>query len=241
MRHLTHPNIALCTNGQTKDGYGGLVVDSIGGHKVYGAYDINSYFPLYLYPDEQDLDQTRRVNFDPKLYAKLRKLATHPDHGTPDEVQVFDYIYGVLHCPAYRDTYAEFLKIDFPRIPWPKTPAEFWDVSAKGHTLRQLHLMDPTTIGPTPYPFMGDGDNVVNKPEFKEGKVWINETQYFDTAPEVSWGFYIGGYQPAQKWLKDRKGRALSYADVKHYQRILKILSETDRIMKTITMTLEGA
>jgi type I restriction-modification system DNA methylase subunit len=202
--------------------------------------DSSSAFPLYLYPDEQDLDQTRRVNFDPKLYAKLRKLAMHPDHGTPDELAVFDYIYGVLHCPAYRATYAEFLKIDFPRIPWPKTPAEFWDVSAKGHTLRKLHLMDPATIGQTPYQFMGDGDNVVNKPEFKDGKVWINDTQYFDTAPDVSWGFYIGGYQPAQKWLKDRKGRALSYDDVKHYQRILKILSETDRIMKTITMTLEA-
>ena len=68
--------------------------------------------------------------------------------------------------------------------------------------------------------------------------VWINATQYFDNAPEVSWGFYIGGYQPAQKWLKDRKARALNLDDVKHYQRILKILSETDRIMATITMTL---
>ncbi|MCC5983939.1 MAG: N-6 DNA methylase [Rhodobacteraceae bacterium] len=241
MRHLLQDNLALCTNAQSKDGYGGLVVESIGGHKVYGAYDINKYFPLYLYPDEQDLDQSRRVNFDPKLYAKLRKLATHPDHGTPDELAVFDYIYGVLHCPAYRDTYAEFLKIDFPRIPWPKTPAEFWDVSTKGQTLRQLHLMDPATIGPTPFPFMGEGDNVVDKPRYEDGKVWINPTQYFDAAPEVSWGFYIGGYQPAQKWLKDRKGRALSFDDVKHYQRILKILAETDRVMKTITMDLSGA
>ncbi|MBD3677566.1 MAG: N-6 DNA methylase [Rhodobacteraceae bacterium] len=197
------------------------------------------YAPLYLYPDEQDLDQTRRVNFDAKLWKKLQGLAKHPDHGTPDEVQTFDYIYGVLHCPAYRDTYAEFLKIDFPRIPWPATPDEFWDISAKGQQLRQLHLMDPAIIGPTPYPFMGEGDNVVDKPVFEDGKVWINKTQYFDAAPEVSWGFYIGGYQPAQKWLKDRKGRALSFDDVKHYQKILKILSETDRIMQTITMTLD--
>ncbi len=167
----------------------------------------------------------------------MRKLAKHPDHGTPDEVAVFDYIYGVLHCPAYRATYAEFLKIDFPRIPWPKTSVEFWDVSAKGHTLRQLHLMDPAAIGQTPYPFSGEGDNVVSKPCFKDGRVWINNIQYFDAAPEVSWGFYIGGYQPAQKWLKDRKGRVLSFDDVKHYQCILKILSETDRIMKTITMS----
>jgi predicted helicase len=195
-------------------------------------------FPLYLYPAEQDLDQTRRVNFDPKLYARLRALATHPAHGTPDEVQVFDYIYGVLHCPAYRATYAEFLKIDFPRVPWPASPEEFWDVSAKGTTLRKLHLMDPATIGPTPYPFRGEGDAKVEAPRYADGKVWINKTQYFENVPEVSWTFFIGGYQPAQKWLKDRKGRELSFDDVKHYQKIIRILAETDRIMKTITMTL---
>jgi len=195
-------------------------------------------FPLYLYPDEQDLDQSRRVNFDEKLWKKLQKRAKHPTHGTPDEVQTFDYIYGVLHCPAYRDTYAEFLKIDFPRIPWPSTPAEFWDVSAKGSALRKLHLMEPAAIGDTPYPYLGEGDNMVDKPAYAEGKVWINKDQYFDNAPEISWGFYIGGYQPSQKWLKDRKGRTLNLDDVRHYQRILKILCETDRIMKTIDMDL---
>ncbi|WP_246156519.1 type ISP restriction/modification enzyme [Aquicoccus porphyridii] len=198
----------------------------------------NVNFPLYQY---ESIDQTRRVNFDPKLYAKLQKLAKHPTHGTPDEVQVFDYIYGVLHCPAYRDTYAEFLKIDFPRIPWPSSPDEFWDISAKGTQLRKLHLMDAATIGPTPYPFTGEGDNVVDKPRYDAGRVWINKTQYFADVPEVSWGFYIGGYQPAQKWLKDRKGRELSFDDVKHYQKIIKILSETDRIMQTITMDLGGS
>ena len=203
--------------------------------------EISSCFPLYLYPDEQDLDQSRRVNFDPKLYARLQALATHPTHGTPDEVAVFDYIYGLLHCPAYRATYAEFLKIDFPRIPWPTTPDAFWDISAKGGMLRRLHLMDPTAIGPTPYPFEGQGDGIIVKPRLENGRVWINATQSFANAPEVAWGFYIGGYQPAQKWLKDRKGRQLSFDDIQHYQRILKILSETDRIMRTIAMELSEA
>jgi type I restriction-modification system DNA methylase subunit len=244
MRHmLAGENLGLTIGRQ------GQVVGSMQWNLVFAnnkALDFNVFyrgggltFPLYLYPAEDDLDQTRRVNFDDRLYKKLRKLATHPAHGTPDEVAVFDYIYGVLHAPAYRDTYAEFLKIDFPRIPWPTSADEFWDVSAKGAELRKLHLMDPATIGPTPFPFIGEGDNVVDKPAYKDGKIWINATQYFDTAPEVSWGFYIGGYQPAQKWLKDRKARALSFDDVKHYQRILKILSETDRIMQTIIMTLD--
>ena len=195
--------------------------------------------PLYLYPDdEHDVEQDRRVNFDPKPYERLQELATHPLLGTPDEIAVFDYIYGVLHCPAYRETYAEFLKIDFPRIPWPSSPETFWGVSAKGTELRKLHLMELDAIGETPFSFFGDGDNVVDKPTYKDGKVWINETQHFDNAPEVSWGLFIGGYQPAQKWLKDRKGRALSFSDVKHYQCILKILSKSDRIMATINMDL---
>ncbi|MBK1647518.1 hypothetical protein CKO36_02640 [Rhabdochromatium marinum] len=205
-------------------------------HHSLSIKEVNIICPLYLYPTDQDLDQTRRINFDPKLYAKLQKLAKHPEHGTPDELAVFDYLYGVLHCPAYRETYAEFLKIDFPRIPWPTSPEEFWDVSAKGIHLRQLHLMDPDSIGATPYPFNGDGDNRIDKPRFDDGKVWINASQYFDAVPAVSWSFYIGGYQPAQKWLKDRKGCALNFTDIKHYQRILKILAETDRIMATISL-----
>ncbi|WP_227287457.1 type ISP restriction/modification enzyme [Boseongicola sp. H5] len=241
MHHMLNgENFGLITPKIKKDQGGGVVTNMLCGHKTYDAYDSNSLFPLYLYPDEQELDQTRRVNFDRKLYERLQEMAAHPDKGTPDEIAVFDYIYGVLHCPAYRETFAEFLKIDFPRIPWPTSPDEFWDVSAKGTDLRKLHLMDPATIGQTPYPFTGDGDNVVDKPSYADGKVWINKTQYFDNAPEVSWGFYIGGYQPAQKWLKDRKGRALTFDDVKHYQRILKILAETDRIMKTITMDLSA-
>lgn len=239
MRHLAgRENIALCAPSQTKDGLGGIVVQTIAGHKSFSAYDINSVFPLYLYPTEQDLDQTRRINLDPKLWKKLRALAKDTEHGEPDEVATFDYIYGVLHCPAYRQTYAEFLKIDFPRIPWPASPAEFWDIAAKGRELRRLHLMQPAAIGPTPYPYTGEGDDVVEAPRLDGSRIWINATQGFDAVPPAAWDFWIGGYQPAQKWLKDRKGRALSFEDIQHYQRILKILSETDRIMGTITMTL---
>ncbi len=208
-------------------------------HHSLSIKEVNIACPLYLYPDGEILDfDTRRVSFDSKLYTRLQKSAKHPEHGTPGEVAVFDYIYGVLHCPAYRETYAEFLKMDFPRIPWPSNPDEFWDVSAKGTILRKLHLMEPEAIGQTPFPFVGEGDHVIVRPRYADGKVWINKTQYFDHAPEISWGFFIGGYQPAQKWLKDRKGQALDFDRVKHYQRILKILSETDRIMKTIEMDL---
>jgi hypothetical protein len=209
----------------------------------------------------------------------------------PDELKVFDYIYGVLHSPDYRRTYAQFLKIDFPRIPYPASPEVFAHVAEKGGQLRRLHLMEDAIIGATPYPFSGareDGDdNVVEKPAYvplpqaggvrggsepeasletlpsqahpqprgasrtspgdwslhapaggEHGRVHINPDQYFDNVPALAWEFHIGGYQPAQKWLKDRKGRALSFDDVLHYQKIIKILTETDRIMKEIKLPL---
>jgi len=212
--------------------------------------------PIYLYPEEGTLDQSTRVNFEPKLYARIREAAgltgpqIEPD-GTdafrkatgeahPDEVKVFDYIYGVLHSPTYRATYAEFLKIDFPRIPFPTSPETFRAISEKGEALRRLHLMEPEAIGATPHPFHGKGNSEVDKPRHEPaengGRVWINPDQYFDGVPALAWEFHIGGYQPAQKWLKDRKGRELSYDDIRHYQRIIKILTETARIIGAITL-----
>ena len=87
-----------------------------------------------------------------------------------------------------------------------------------------------------------DADDVAAAahPKYKDGRVYINPHQYFDDVPEVAWNFYIGGYQPAQKWLKDRKGRALSYDDIGHYQNIVKILIETDRIMREIELPLDA-
>lgn len=107
-------------------------------------------------------------------------------------------------------------------------------MAEQGGQLRRLHLMDPAAIGATPFPFAGAGDGLVDAPRFAEGRVWINRTQHFAEVPEGVWEFYIGGYQPAQKWLKDRSGRHLGYDDIRHYQRILKILLETARIMPTI-------
>ncbi|EIJ45917.1 adenine specific DNA methyltransferase [Herbaspirillum sp. GW103] len=239
MRHmLAGNNLGLICPKIKKEQTGALVTTTICGHKTYDAYDSNSLFPLYLYPEKADIDQTRRINFDEKLYKKLRRMATHPDHGVPDEVAIFDYIYGVLHSPVYREKYDEFLKIDFPRIPWPDSPGDFWSISATGMHLRKLHLLDTATIGSTPFPFTGEGDNVVNALRFENGNVWVNSTQCFSDVPEIAWSSYIGGYQPAQRWLKDRIGRRLKFDDVKHYQRILKVLMETDRIMNEFRNTL---
>lgn len=221
--------------------------------------------PLYLYPEEGTLDQSIRVNFEPKLYAQIRAAAgldgplVAPDGSDafrratgaarPDEVKVFDYIYGVLHSPAYRQTYAEFLKIDFPRVPFPRDPETFARISAQGEALRRLHLMEDAAIGPALYRFDGEGDGAVaaGYPKFapdadageRVGRVFINPDQYFAGVSELAWNFHIGGYQPAQKWLKDRRGRVLGFDDIRHYQKIIRILEETDRIMGEIELPLD--
>jgi len=252
MRHMSKgQNLGLCLNRQIE--VKRLFADAFVTNKMFDLHGLsmkegNYFLPLYLYPDESELDQTRRVNMDPKIRKAIEKAATDKTRGTPDEVAIFDYIYGVLHCPAYRETYAEFLKIDFPRVPYPSSPESFWDISEKGSQLRRLHLMESDVIGETPYPFMGeseeeDGRDMIIKPSFTPvndvtGHVHISPSQYFEGVPLIAWEFYIGGYQPAQKWLKDRKGRELSWDDMQHYQKIIKILTETDRIMKTIKMDL---
>mgnify|MGYP003871449839 CR=1 FL=1 len=237
MQHiLGGENVSLLAPKMTADGFDALATDALVSNKTASRYDQTYCFPLYLYPDEDSLDQNRRVNMDPKIRKQIEKAATPKGGDAPDEVAIFDYIYGVLHCPAYRETYAEFLKIDFPRVPYPPSPEVFADVSEKGGQLRRLHLMQPDAIGDTPYPYMGEGDNIVVKPEHRDGSVWINDIQHFEDVPMIAWDFQIGGYQPARKWLKDRKDRELTLDDVRHYQRIVKILIETDRIMATIEL-----
>jgi predicted helicase/very-short-patch-repair endonuclease len=149
-------------------------------------------------------------------------------------IDILDYIYAVLHSPSYREKYKEFLKIDFPRVPYPQDAETFWKLGNLGGEIRQIHLLESAKVTEymTQYPI--DGDNIVGKVRFEAGKVWINETQYFDNVPEIAWQFYIGGYQPAQKWLKDRKERMLNFEDIFHYQKIIVALSETDRLMKEI-------
>lgn len=113
-------------------------------------------------------------------------------------------------------------------------PDTFWQTVKLGGELRQIHLPENAVVNRfiTSYPV--EGNNTVDKVKYEAEKVWINETQYFSGVPLVAWEFSIGGYQPAQKWLKDRNGRVLSFEDIRHYQKIIVALTETDRIMKEI-------
>lgn len=251
-QHMLKNNMCLTTIRKAdviQDWTHAFCLDGVMVHHALSMKEGNYIFPLYLYPGDganTDVeDGKRKTNFSSKLYRAIRQEAGLGDESDEAAEAIFDYIYGVLHCPAYRETYAEFLKTDFPRIPWPVSPESFRDISGKGNALRRLHLMEDEAIGETPFLLEGHGDNLVADrfPKFREtenglGEVLINKDQYFTNASKIAWEFWIGGYQPAQKWLKDRRGRELSFEDIRHYQKILKILAETDRIMKTIEMPL---
>ena len=103
-----------------------------------------------------------------------------------------------------------------------------------GSELRGIHLLESSKLDNYISQYPKDGDNVIENVVFKNENVFINETQHFANIPKVIWEFRIGGYQPAQKWLKDRKGRELNFEDILHYQKVIVALSETERIMKEI-------
>ncbi len=220
-------------------------------------------FPLYLYPltnGQQTISQTseRTPNLNTEIVKQIadklgltftnEKDTSAPLSVTPINfapIDILDYIYAVLHSPTYREKYKEFLKIDFPRVPYPKDKEIFWQLVKLGGEIRQIHLLESPIVEKyiTQYPI--DGNNAVTMPKYfpipkneitgvLQGNVYINETQYFANVPLTAWSFYIGGYQPAQKWLKDRKERKLEFDDILHYQKIIVALSETDRLMKEI-------
>lgn len=229
--HLLFENIGLLfERTSVREPFANVFITDVisDGHVLGTAYSKGYVAPLYLYHE----DGTRTPNFNSaELSALTRHLTTEY---SPENI--LDYIYAKLHSPTYREKYKEFLKIDFPRVPAP-TQEEFERMVPLGRQLRELHLMKAPSLGDYDTTFPVAGDNLVETVKCDAGKVWINGTQYFGNVPELAWNFYIGGYQPVQKWLKDRKGRELTNTDIDHYQRIIKVLQETDRIMKEIDRT----
>jgi len=235
MQHfLAGDNVGLVTSRQCADNWKYVFVTKFLNEfnltGSAGSYGAGSTFPLFLYSP----DGTKTPNFKKEIVDEIEKVIGKV---TPEDI--FDYIYAVLHSPSYREKYKEFLKIDFPRVPYPKDTKTFKRLIAFGAELRSLHLLESPKVNQfiTTYPIIGS--NTVEKLTYKNGKVFINTEQYFGNVPEIAWNFYIGGYQPAQKWLKDRKERALTNTDIEHYQKIVVALVETNRIMKEIDKATE--
>ncbi|MDR0569371.1 MAG: DNA methyltransferase, partial [Spirochaetaceae bacterium] len=142
-------------------------------------------------------------------------------------LDLLDYIYAVLYSPAYRKKYAEFLKIDFPRVPYPAGAEQFRDLADFGGALRRAHLLEGVEPAEGIADFPVPGANEVETLSYKDEKVYINKEQYFENIPPDVYEYYIGGYQPAQKWLKDRRGFPLAFDGIQHYRRIVTALKTT--------------
>lgn len=171
---------------------------------------------------------------------------TCPAHVRYSQHYIVNYaVKGALfHSPTYRERYAEFLKIDFPRLPLTSDVELFRELCSLGDRLVGLHLVEKFGKITARYPV--GGNHVVEKIEYtyaaeepEKGRVWINKAQYFEGVPPGVWEFYVGGYQVCQKWLKDRKGRILEFSDIQHYQCIVAALSETITLMARIDEVIE--
>jgi predicted helicase len=205
-------------------------------------------FPLYLYkeqsprktlaqsmilfePEAKYDSKNRTPNIDKTIYETLNK--TYNRNLTPEEILY--YIYGVFYSNVYREKYAEFLKIDFPRVPFTKDYTVFKALSDFGLQLSDLHLLKSTKLAHPISKYQGDSVNDrIEKIEYKEQEkqIYINEHKYFDNIEPETWNYHIGGYQVLQKYLKDRKGRAMD--DPRHYSRIITAISMTIEIQKQI-------
>jgi predicted helicase len=213
-------------------------------------------FPLYLYPTDTptlfdsiptNTPRGRKPNLSPEFIIEFsQKLdlefmfdGKSDKNKTFRPEDIFNYIYAIFHSPIYRQRYAEFLKIDFPRVPLTANSALFWELVIKGDKLVKYHLMKETGTEISTYPI--PGSDIVEQVKYNENhqQIWINSEQYFDQVPQQIWNFYIGGYQVCQKWLKDRKGRQLNFDDISHYQNIISIISETIKIMEDIDQIIE--
>ncbi len=261
--HILAGSPALITTRQTKELFGVFVTtDATAQHKLVATYDTSYLAPLYLYPNgklpdddlfvrEEAEEEKRRPNFGAAFiddFCARLKVKFVPDGlGKPSKRQVgpeliFHYAYAVFHSPAYRERYAEFLRTDFPRLPLTSDYDLFRELAGFGGTLVDLHARNQADGSAIGYPI--NGDNVIEEVRYEPplntgkdrhaGRVWINDKQYFDGVAPEAWSFPIGGYLPAQRWLKDRTGRTLSYEEKEAYPRIVVALSETGRLMREI-------
>jgi len=253
MQHMMKENWGLvtCRQQNTTGFYHALVSNTIVESCIVSnqTREISYLFPLYLYkekdsPKKRSLASimmlfesqaeygVKRPNLSPAFVEKLTKEFKK----TPTPEQIFYYIYAVLYSNTYRTKYAEFLKIDFPRIPFTKDYKLFSKMAKYGERLADLHLLNSPELDPPIAKFQGKGENKVERLRYdeKEGRLYLNQSQYFEGITKEIWEYQIGSYQVCDKWLKDRKGKRLSLDDIRHYCKIVTSLQKTIKIQKVI-------
>jgi hypothetical protein len=243
MRHMMQENLGLITNRQIKTEQirHTWVANTLVDLHIMETANASAYlFPLYIYADTSKKDlfsytketEKRKPNISPELFTSLS--ANYKKEPTAEEI--FYYIYAVLYSNIYRTKYAEFLRIDFPRVPFSKNYKLFSKMAVYGKRLVDLHLLKSTELDPPIAKFQGKGDNKVEKLRYDEKRkqIYFNQNQYFEGVKKEVWEYQIGGYQVLNKWLKDRKGKRLSLDDIKHYCKIVTSLQKTIEVQKTI-------
>jgi len=250
MQHMLKENLALISIRKSRsiDLWNFAFVTNIisAGATSITALDINYVFPLYVYLEQKEKKSnpfmqmmifepeakyhSKQPNIKSGLFEELKK--NYKKVITPEEI--FYYIYAVLYSNIYRTKYAEFLKIDFPRVPFTKDYKIFSRLSKLGQELTDLHLLKHKELEKTNLKFPIEGNIKVEKPRLDNEKVWINKAQYFEGVKKEVWQYQIGGYQVCDKWLKDRKDIILSLGDIKTYSKIVGALSKTIDLQKEI-------
>jgi len=249
MRHMIGENVGLITSRQVLREFlhvfAASRITNFNSIDTAGRFGSGYLFPLYLYPDtsKTDLfshlkvDRERKPNLNPKVVEAL-KAAYGKEPGPED---IFHYIYSVLYAETYREKYAQFLKIDFPRIPFTTDFALFKTLAKLGRHLVDLHLLRSEELDSPVTRFQGQGDDRVARTkskgfryEAKEERVYVNKTQYFEPVPLELWEYQIGGYQVLAKWLKDRRDRVLSLEEIKTYCRIVTAIQRTIALQEEI-------
>jgi predicted helicase len=244
--------LSACRQFKTGDEYCHVLVSENmieSGYVSNRTSEITYLFPLYLYPGD-DGSKERTPNLDTETVEKISSTAglafeaeKSRKRGAFSPMDLLDYVYAALHNPGYREKYAEFLKTDFPKVPYPKNANELWAYAKLGARLRKLHLLEPDAIGTikTRFPIDSHLEGLVDRPRWEQrdesgslGRVWLNADQYFDRVPLAAWEMRIGGYRPAQKWLKDRQGTRLDYAAIEHYQKIVAAMEKTHETMEEL-------
>jgi predicted helicase len=258
---LNEGNLALVFMRQVAsgDGYSHFLVSRlpVDNRACYSNKGIMTFAPLHLHESserrlgELSFDSTgTRANFTPAFKAALQaNLGSATGKLTREDI--FHYAYAVFHSPGYRIRYAEFLKIDFPRLPLTGNLELFRALARLGGELTALHLLESPKLAQPITEFIGRSKEVtrigwsdstvwIDAPATKKGALQAPGSIGFRGVPEAVWNFHIGGYQVCQKWLKDRKGRTLTDEDIAHYHKIVIALSETIRLMAEIDEVIES-
>ncbi|MCK9426752.1 MAG: N-6 DNA methylase [Ignavibacteriaceae bacterium] len=256
MRHMLEENISLCFMRQvsTSESYSQVLVSQqmVDNRTFFSSKGIIQQAPLYLYSERKEKRknpliqimmfepevkyQTRQPNIKPELFAELKNY--FKKEPTPEEI--FYYIYAVLYSNTYRVKYAQFLKIDFPRVPFTKDYKVFIQLGKLGKKLADLHLLKAKELENVISKFPVAGSYKVIRPKYEDEKVWINKEQFFNNVKEEVWKYQVGGYQVCEKWLKDRQGRTLTVEEIQTYCKIVTALSKTIELQSEIDKYFEN-